>query len=311
MSKIQFHCDFKLALSPLSLEHFIYSKNDSELHRILKGSSLYIVCKRPILLFQKIKIKQDILVFEIINFKTNEKVDVELPLYQKEVIISRNIDYKIDLESDFINHNGSDSAITLFESIFIKDKKDNLIKWYTPDAILEQKFSKKLSCEIKGDYSELLEFEVLYVGEAVIQDIWKRISKHENIQRILALEEAATLGVKPSKEIHVLFFEIHKTSDVRSVSLQHSKDFESRVIPNDNYIYYDAEKAFINVLLPKYNQRTYKKYPQSTNGLFNEDYPRWSFSIDAPIKLLYKDGEINGDKDIIYVDKKGAYILSS
>ncbi len=303
--KLLFQSNLELALEPISVENLNKHKSDSELHRVLQDSSLYLITKRPVLFFSNLEKIKNTITFKIVQPLTRKEIYCTLPIYQEEVINDENLEIEVGYNSDRSQH----QDIYFFTC---KKGEQKVIKWFTPDTILTLFLSEKIDCKISGDVRAFTIYEVKYVGEAVIQNIWKRLAKHENLQRILTEESSDTQSVKLSEELMVLFFRVSDTYDYRGGHETLNLDYQERIknSPKTANIYYDAEKALINVLgSGLFNKRVYKNYPQSKDGLINESFDSWSYSIIDRITLKYKGGTIEGGNDTILISKKNKPVV--
>ncbi|RXM42058.1 hypothetical protein, partial [Flavobacterium sp. YO12] len=79
-------------------------------------------------------------------------------------------------------------------------------------------------------------------------------------------------------------------------------------LPNNESIYYDAEKAYINFFSKSNdgsleNKDIYNSYPKGKNGLFDEKYENIIYSIKDDIILKHGNQQLT-NKDVIYVNRK-------
>lgn len=305
LSKLNLNCQFKLALSPTSVDDFSYLANDSLLPRLLNESSFYFLCKRPCLLFKQLEIEDFNIVGQIYQTVTEKIIDFKLPLFQENIIPGD----KRNIKLGFSHNKGFNSKKTSKESLILKDfdnielitisesevTENSFIKYITPDIILERKWNEMWTCELNGELNSQNTFDILYIGESVKQPIWKRLNSHSKLQKILSRENPIYPGMKISSEIVILLFEIKSTDDVRMLSEMKKEDVIKYITQNDNpsqkSIFYDVEKAFIKAFNPRYNIQKYDNYPKSTNGLYKEKYQTITYCIDDPITLVY-NGEL-------------------
>ena len=247
---------------------------------------------------------------EIVQPHTGNYIEFELPLYQKDVVefdeimnIELHLCYNKTLKED---HNLNN----FIDVIIIKiPKEKNFIKLLTPGTILQQYSNKTWKVNLNGEINKFLEFDIKYIGHSVKQFIGKRIKNHSNIQRILTTTLPFQKGMQISKEICICVLEIGNITGLNVICpndyLENSNPFK---LPNNESIYYDAEKAYINFFsksndISLENKDVYNSYPKGKNGLFDEKYENIIYSIKDDIILKYGNQQLT-NQDIIYVDRK-------
>lgn len=304
------HIEFKNPLGIFNLDDFSYLYDDIELKRIAENASLYLILQRPCLIFRNIKCNSKIIKGEIVQPHTGNYVEFELPLYQKDVIefdeimnIELHLCYNKTLKEE-LNPND------FIDVIIIKiPKEKNYTKLLTPDTILQQYNNETWKVNINGEINKFLEFDIKYIGHSVKQFIGKRIKNHSNIQRILTTTLPLQNGMQISKEICICLLEISNITGLNVIyqndSLENNNPFK---LPNNESIYYDAEKAYINFFsksndVSLENKDVYNSYPKGKNGLFNEKYENIIYSIKDNITLKYGNQQLT-NQDVIFVDRK-------
>lgn len=304
--------EFKNPLGIFNLDDFSYLYDDKELKRIAEDSSLYFILQRPCLIFRNIKCSTKFLTGEITQPLTGISIEFQLPLYQKDVIEferTLNIELHLCYNKSLKNENNLNDFIDV---IIIKiPEETNFTKLITPDTILRSHYNKNWKVNIKGETKKLLEFDVKYIGHSVKQFIAKRIKNHSNIQRILTTTLPIQKGMQISKELCICLLEINDILEAKTIS---PTDYGSVDIinllklPNEESIYYDAEKAFINFFSKSNNnllenKDLYISYPKGTDGLFDEKYENIIYNIQDEITFKYGDKELN-NQNVIYVNRK-------
>jgi hypothetical protein len=59
----------------------------------------------------------------------------------------------------------------------------------------------------------------------------------------------------------------------------------------------DAEKAFVHLLRPNYNNTLYPNYPQGKDGLYNSGLTAYTYAISEGMAFLTKFGRIKGGRE--------------
>jgi hypothetical protein len=304
------HIEFKNPLGIFNLDDFSYLYDDVEFKRIAENASLYLILQRPCLIFRNIKCNSKIIKGEIVQPHTGSYIEFELPLYQKDVIefdeimnIELHLCYNKTLKEE---HNLNN----FIDVIIIKiPKEKNYTKLLTPDTILQQYSNKTWKVNINGEINKFLEFDIKYIGHSVKQFIGKRIKNHSNIQRILTTTLPLQNGMQISKEICICLLEINNITGLNVICpndyLENNNPFK---LPNNESIYYDAEKAYINFFsksndVSLENKDVYNSYPKGKNGLFDEKYENIIYGIKDDITLKYGNQQLT-NQDVIFVDRK-------
>jgi hypothetical protein len=304
------HIEFFNPLGIFNLEDFSYLYDDVELKRIAENASLYFILQRPCLIFRNIECDLEIIKGEIVQPYTGHYIEFELPLYQKDVIefddimdIKLALAYNKTLKED---HNLNN----FIDVIIIKiPKEKNYTKLLTPDTILQQYSNEAWKVIIYGEINKFLEFDIKYIGHSVKQFIGNRIKFHNNIQSILTRTLPFQKGMQISKEICICLLEISNITGLNVISPNVSLENNDPIkLPNNESIYYDAEKAFINFFSKSNvvcleNKDVNNSYPKGKNGLFDEKYENIIYSIKDDITLKCGNQKLT-NKDLIFVDRK-------
>ncbi|MBK8244835.1 MAG: hypothetical protein IPK88_15530 [Saprospiraceae bacterium] len=296
----------KLAYCPICNYDFAVLKKDPIIQSIIESSSLYIIAQRPEIRFDNINFNYDKLEmeFEIRQFDNPISLQCKLPLFQNNIATNKNKEVLIYLGS---NSEITDSktlpksnihCIKLYEDKYIDD---NFLIWFSPDKFLYNFWTRQINAVIEGDINKFTEYRVHYVGQSTKQSVWKRLTGHEKLQDILSLEYPFTFGSLPTHEVIILLFTFEDNIQIKSFgedsSGQEMMDFfMGKTMPHKETIYLDAEKALINAMNPKYNDKLFQNYPKSSDGLYNYNYKSILYTFVDPITLVYKEGCVKGSR---------------
>jgi len=177
-----------------------------------------------------------------------------------------------------------------------------MLAQFTPDKLFQNYWKGHVQAFFTGEYSEMLEYNVHYVGKSTEQNICERLSGHSTFQEILTNQVSLSFKNIPSNEIMVLLFRVKDNNTMvtwgdDATSEDISNYLTDYILPSDKTISLDAEKALIKHLQPEYNRILYKSFPNKID-LINQDYHNLIlYGLTDPIKLNYKNGELNGNKD--------------
>ncbi len=304
------HIEFENPLGIFNLDDFSYLYDDVELKRIAENASLYFILQRPCLIFRNLNYNSKLIKGEIVQPYTGNYIEFELPLYQKDVIEFDEI-MNIELHLCYNKSLKDDNNLNNFIDVIIikipEEKK--FTKLLTPDTILQQYSNNNWQLNLNGEINKFLEFDIKYIGHSVKQFIGKRIKNHSNIQRNLTTTLPFQKGMQISKEICILLLEITNISGLNYISPNDLLEVKNLLkLPNNESIYYDAEKAYINFFSKSNdgsleNKDIYNSYPKGKNGLFDEKYENIIYSIKDDIILKHGNQQLT-NKDVIYVNRK-------
>ena len=292
----------KLTFSPVSNYLGTNLWDDGEIHPLLSSSRLYMIARRAILLFEKLRLDQErgVVCF---NLRCGQ-------VYQQGLEWSclKLIEKHLLSECVF---EGGDNHFKFLKSV--NGNKPVVIGWFTPDKLLWLH-----SCgltEIVGIKSirPFWNFQLLYVGISKKEDSFSRLFKRAHNARtaILSTVDPVVPGARITDEVTLLFFDINP---IEARIIGDNSGSCPPQVEKEAFIA-DAEKALVHVLKPKFNRELYKNYPRGNDGLYsNSDYIRYGYVIDellsvqTPTECL-RGGHLFGlnrteQPDRIMVDRK-------
>jgi hypothetical protein len=280
--------DFVMSYPAMSVYEFEHFKEEAEVLEYWKSSSIYIICQRPVLFFddmtctkepgvittkirQRDKLGELSVVFDIHGSadsylaETTNKFLLDLEFYDKEP----------SKEEPFRNVAG----------IRLLNDKEGFLVWLTPARFIFEYLKGRLSANVKGDIHEFLGYTVHYIGQAQNQSIWQRLTGHEKLSKVLALEHPFIEGEFSPYELSLIFLKLDGFSEDKFLISNGREGIEniSGKELDDNEIVKamtfkkfddvrhsavnDVEAYLINLFEPKYNKILFKDYPNVKNGL--------------------------------------------
>ncbi|CAN7317027.1 hypothetical protein [Acidovorax delafieldii] len=182
--------------------------------------------------------------------------------------------------------------------------------WLTPDSIYWHKARNCIFLSGFDAWKNTCTYELLYVGIANGQDSYTRLLKkgHAARQEILSDEMQRHVGARVSDEIILFLFDV----DFLNIK-QYSADDDfgdMNTYPDKSRIISDAEKAFIKIMDPGYNNQKYLAYPKGVDGLYDLGLNGYSYSINenfiftTPVIEIAgsrSEGGISNSQDIISI----------
>lgn len=302
--------DLELGYAPLSAFHFARFMTDKEFHNNVFDSHIYVIAQRKEITFSNFFYSEKILElsFDIEQEDNPNVIRCRLPFFQEN--IAKDLTNSIELRI----HNRKSTptkkvgppfkgtqAFTI-QSTNPSTGKTKMLAQYTPDKLFQNYWKGHIKAKFTGDYSEMLEYNVHYVGKSTEQNICQRLSGHSTFQEILTYQNSLSFKNIPSNEIMILLFRIKDNNTVvkwgdEATSEEISNYLTDYILPSDKKLSLDAEKALIRHLQPEYNKILYKSFPNKTD-LINKDYHSLIlYGLTDPIKLNYKKSELKGNKD--------------
>ncbi|MGI4886485.1 MAG: hypothetical protein ACRYFR_16130 [Janthinobacterium lividum] len=319
----------KLAYSPLSNRDFTVLRNDPDIQACLKSSSLYAICQRPELQFVNLIYSQAELSVKLeIHQENNPNILlIEFSLKQERLEIDFSKTVLAYVGSHKNNAQLEDFPLSNFSGFRLHESEDGhtlgkFIVWFTPEKLLQNIWNGGIIANVIGKISDFTNYQVHYVGKATDQRVWKRLTGHDTLQDILSLENPIAIDSLPTHEIAILFFAFRDNLHIqRFTNESDESEFADFVLgnnfPEQKTIFLDAEKALINIMMPKYNKELFKNYPKSKDGLYKNSYEQITYSFIDPITLNYELGQIRGGLNafggdtIIIENNKHARILKA
>jgi len=255
-------------------------------------SHFYMICSRPKVSFRNVKndelnSRTNMEMFEI--FSGNQLKDSFLLNPEKIPEIKA---LEEDAQFFFLRHG---PAFALSKIADPKKNSDIYCNWTVQKLLWERSRNKPwiLGLEI---FRHFLSYNLLYVGIAPSTNTLSRLIEgaHHARQKILSKEYPIEYGTRVTDEVHILMFEINP---LFMQQLQTDEDILSSLFI-DGYenspIIKDAEKAFINLLQPKYNTEKYSKYPLGKDGIYDSSFDGYSYSVAENITLNTPSGPFMG-----------------
>ncbi|HIF6100505.1 TPA: hypothetical protein ACX3GU_004809, partial [Vibrio parahaemolyticus] len=284
---------------------FEFLKDEAEVQALLKPCTIYFIVQRPLLEMNKVVLKDGLISFEISDSNGNEPLRccfdpringfvsqdedllVNLQFYKKEP----------DLNEPFNNV----GAIKLY------DDDGGFIVWLTAQKFIYEYLNGSLKAEIEGNVREYIDYHIHYIGQAFSQDIWKRLTGHEKMQKILTMEDAISESTsKNAFEISLFMLDIvgydeaciaplpefmkssYKDPIIHNLKLNElegfmtKKPFSARAVELTN----EVEAMLINGFKPMYNKILFKDYPFIKTGTRSGGYTESQLVIERLPAIL-------------------------
>ena len=177
-----------------------------------------------------------------------------------------------------------------------------LLDWFTTEKLLYDRSHDHPAFHGFDNYRELATYDLFYVGIAKKGDSFERLvaNGHKKRMDILANEPQRHPHSRVSDETYLLFFTIRTFGvqtfgpgdDMSEVGVDFTRE-RKRIVA-------DAEKAFVKLLDPQYNDQKYATYPRSIDGLYGSGLRAYAYVIDENIVLNTGTATIKGAHDQLH-----------
>jgi hypothetical protein len=189
-----------------------------------------------------------------------------------------------------------------------------VLNWFTTEKLIWDR-----SRDLPGLYGfdrfrEAAIYDLLYVGIAKVGDSFDRLvaNGHKARMEILSNEPQRLPGARASDEVLLFLFAVHPLL-VRTFDPEHEfkgtdldAEFEHKPVVAD------AEKAFVNLLKPKYNVQRFSQYPRGKDGVYDWDLDRYVYAIAENLAFNTPHGRIRGGRNtktgLVSNDADGIFI---
>jgi len=294
-----------LAYSPLCNYDFVFLRDDVDIRSAIEESNLYIIAQRPEMFFTQLRQSMDgtTIEFEIQQHQNRKSLKCSMPAYQSAFKTENAIGMQLAFEFMTKNDRTDEPPFNNLRCISLRELDSDGVPhfriWFTPEKFLQNYWTGLIEAEVAGNIMDFTRYRVHYVGQSSKQEIWERLTGHKKLQDILSLEFPFRYGGLPTHEIVILAMNFIDNMEIRSLGQDSTfEDFLAAVtgkeFPDKNEIFLDAEKALIQAMKPRYNEKQFPNYPKSSDGLEHANYRSVTYSVNEPITLIYPNGEIVG-----------------
>lgn len=288
----------------VSAYEFEFLKNESIFKKNIEGATIYFLLQRPLMFFDNVILDEGGLFFDIAD-GINEPLQCFIGMEHLGITPGEECEINIQWYREPELKSAPFKEVAAFQ---VFNVKNDFVVWETPQKILYERFSNDLPMIIKGDFLPYMKYHIHYIGQAFSQEIWKRLTGHEKIQKILTLEEPLNrLTTRPSLELSIMMLSITGFDEEVCINYDDLISLEDPILhaynynednelfenfylpffaPNDKRLTNEAEALLIRIFLPKYNSKKYKAYPKIAEGARSAGYSYASIHIEKfPVEL--------------------------
>jgi len=279
-----------LVHAPVANSEVSSLKENAEVVRQLRQSDFYMIGARPSAKFIGISASGD---------KGDIAFTIEVPGMPADtgILVVNTLVADVDLEFEGIAVKMN--ATLLWLELLNNGEAVGTIA-FTPDRLLMERGRHTRWIRGLDRARELATYDLLYVGIATATDSYSRLiaKGHEARVKILSDEPQRAPGARVTDEIMLFMFRIEAMglTIIGAEGIAENDDFDMTIPPNDNIVK-DAEKAFVSLLLPHYNEQKYRNYPAGKDGLYHLGLTNYSYTIAEGIQFCTPYGTFKGARE--------------
>lgn len=194
-----------------------------------------------------------------------------------------------------------------------RENGGEVIDWFTTEKLLWERSRGRPGIEGFNLYRCAATYDLLYVGIAKVGDSFDRLLKNGHTARtnILANEPQRSAGARVTDETYLLLFRVEPIG-ITSFEPDHAfTDEDLNPVFERKRIVADAEKAFVHLLDPQYNNEKFRSYPRGKDGLYGSAYVRYGYNLIENLTLRAPNGDFKGGRDVTtgYISNAGDSIF--
>jgi hypothetical protein len=288
----------KLAYPPVSNQEADWVRTDAEVEALLRTSDFYVIAIRDLVTFDEgaVTFDQDTKLLNV-PIKAGQRLldSVDIDIYS---IASRALGRDPD---SVVASFGEGRIIRLTDGELEEaDDDDRLYEWFSTEKMILDRGRGMTGLSGFNRHRAFATYELLYVGIAKKGDTFDRLfeTAHSGRQSILTNEHPRLPGARVSDEMILFPFRIEP---IQFKTIESAEDLtdtsEEAWAAHNRKVVVDAEKAFVKLLNPQYNNVKYKQYPVSSDGLWGHGYTGYGFTLAENITFTTPAATLVGSID--------------
>lgn len=297
----------------VSAWEFEFLKEEQILRERWDGCTVYMVVQRPLTFFDHVVIDGTYIHFEIAD-GTKRPLRCRIDLVGNRICRAEEI---LDISIGFYSSSpGTGQPYRNVGAFQIYREDGSFVVWWSPQKILYEMLIRGLAVEVEedGDPFAFLDFKIHYIGKSFSQKVWKRLTGHTKMQKILTREREVgpTPEARAPFEISLIILKVVGLDDMPMVGdlaldgmngaspIMHTIDlgddhaYERFVLTppvqlGDEALTREVEALLINRFRPEYNQIKFDNYPDFEGGMRSKGYTATTLTIEGLPAFLYTD----------------------
>ncbi|MEN1833874.1 hypothetical protein AAIM60_13370 [Pseudomonas lijiangensis] len=292
----------------VSAYEFEFLKEEAVIQERMNSCTLYLILQRPLTYMNNVRPEPDGIYFDIVD-DHQPPLHCYLPLVENRITSLGEVP---EFHIQFLKKDpDTEPPCNDVAGFKIWREDGTFAVWYSPHKFLYEVLAGSLKAIIDGDPHRFLDFKVHYIGQAFSQRVWKRLTSHDKLRKVLTIEGPVSekKGNRVAWEVSLAMLSIDGFDEVNMLPVSEWMDlgpgkpvihniktdeefqrFLSPAISSDApQLTNEAEAMLIARFKPDYNKVRFDKYPDITNGTRSVGYTTSELQIDKLPVTLYTD----------------------
>lgn len=272
----------KLVYPPMSNQEAVWFEKDTEVEAMLRQSDFYMIGGRAEARYENLAIDTDdnIVRFDFV-LQDGLRDKAEIHLQRLPAVVERKL-------KTFIVEAGEKLV-----RVWNRPKEDpeaEVLDWFTTEKLLFDRSHGHPAIVGLDRHRELSSFDLFYVGIAKKGDSFDRLLKggHKKRMDILANEPQRHPASRVTDETYLFLFEVETLGIQTFDADANFEDMALGQLAENKRVVADAEKAFVKLLDPQYNETKFPNYPKGADGLYQAGLTRYGYVLGE--KLIFNAG---------------------
>jgi hypothetical protein len=292
----------------VSAYEFEFLKEEAVIQERMNSCTLYLILQRPLTYMNNVRPAPDGIYFDIVD-DHQPPLHCHLPLIENGITSLGKVS---ELHVLFLKKD-PDTELPCNDVAGFKIWREDgsFVVWYSPHKFLYEVLAGSLNANIDGDPHRFLDFKVHYIGQAFSQRVWKRLTSHDKLRKVLTIEGPVSekKGNRVAWEVSLAMLSIDGFDEVNMFPVSEWMDlgpgkpvihniktdeefqryFSPAISSDAPQLTNEAEAMLIARFKPDYNKVRFDKYPDITNGTRSVGYTTSELQIDRLPVTLYTD----------------------
>ncbi|MGA4554924.1 hypothetical protein [Methylorubrum aminovorans] len=291
---------------------FDYLQEEKVIRERWDTSTIYLIVQRPLTYFDNVVIDDTYIRFEIAD-GDKQSIPCRINLVSNNICqVGEIVDIEIGFHSEKPNGHQPIRNVGAFK---LYRQNGEFILWWSPQKLLYEMIINNLEVEIAEGFDPFafLDFKLHYIGQNFSQKVWKRLTGHKKMQRILTREREVGLApeARAPFEISLIILKITGLDDIPLIGGDAShpmagsdpivftldlKDDSvekfmatSHARPGDEALTREVEAFLIHRFKPSYNEILFDNYPNIAGGMRSKGYSWTELVLERLPAFLYTD----------------------
>jgi hypothetical protein len=273
---------------PISSQEASWLQKDPEVEALLRTSNFYMIGAREEAKLRDLSPNED---------DWTLRVNLVIGEFEDSVVIRiRDLPALEGVDLDSVYLDAGEKHIRIWDGDPEVSESD-VLEWFTTEKLIWDRSHARPGIVGLDRFAEAATYDLLYVGIAKDGDTFDRLiaKGHKKRMEVLSNERQRLPGARVTDEVILFMFK----TNVLHIRFLGEDDLTLVSTPpvDDRAILADAEKAFIKMLDPSYNEVKYVGYPRGRDGVYGKGIDRYGYAIAENITFRTVNGEFRGGLD--------------